>query len=377
MTLYFYADETKFYLDNHDGTTTNAYGYGVLITRYSVEDTSVIIEALNNLRQDPDINKPEFIISDKRTLDRAYFHASDDSQNAHSHLCTAIREYIQGKFRYDYDDKNKYEDILTLSCLEFTCRNEPIVLVVEQRIDFQQPDADKWKEDAYRDIEKSLVKLPDSPAYFPEIKVEIKKKENAGLQVTDFILWAINRTKKKKPDTKWYDRLKFVSSSSFQIENNLFTGGEYILKQDLYENISYFRYPQSCFPLKDLPNNFLDLVDLYLFIEQQLLKIHCGVIPNHVLHLQDKLTKAVKNFNFTDKGQLNNTKIIQKIASIYIRLFDTFPLYQNLLEDDSSQWSKFLLSRKFASKLLFQEDSNVQIFCHQLVEYKLRNSSRG
>jgi hypothetical protein len=376
MTLYFYADETEFKY-NYDETTTNAYGYGVLITRYPVEETDVIVEALKELRQDPDIHKPDRQVRDERTIKDEYFHACEDSANAHYHLGTSIKKYIQGKFCYSYDDKSKYPYLLTYSCLEFTYRNEPIVLVVEERGDFKKSHAEEWIENAYRDIERSLVRPPDSPAYFPEVKIEVMNKENAGLQVTDFILWSINRTKMKKPETKWLDILgligssrDFVSSSSFKIENKLFTGGEYILQKDLDENFSAFRYPKSCFPLQDLPNNFLDLVDLYLFIEQQLLKIDCTAIPNHILHLREKLIGAVKKLNFANQEKVDYKKVIQEVCSIYIRLFDTLPLYQGLLGNDFTQWSKFLLSRKFASELLFQENPVVERFCHELIEYK-------
>lgn len=368
MTLYFYADETQCEY-NSGKITTKAYGYGVLITRYRVEDTDVIIEALMHLKRDPDIHKLDRKAYDEVTIQREYFHACEDSANAHSHLCTAIRKYIQGKFRYDYDDKSQYSDILSRSCLEFTYRNEPIVFVIEERADFQQSNADIWIENAYKCIEKSLVQSPDTPAYFPEIKIEIKNKKNAGLQVTDFILWAINRTKNKKPE--WQNKLKFTSHSSYQkTEHKLFTGGEYILKQDLDENSLYFPYPKSCFPLEDLPNNFLDLVDLYNFIEQQLSQIDCRVIPNHILHLQEKLTNVVNKLNLPNTIHSDYPRLIQEIVSIYIRLFDTFPLYQDLPENNSNQWSRFLLSRKFASQLLFQEDPEVQRFCHELIEYK-------
>jgi hypothetical protein len=111
-------------------------------------------------------------------------------------------------------------------------------------------------------------------------------------------------------------------------------------------------------------------VDLYLFIEQQLLKIDCTAIPNHILHLREKLIGAVKKLNFANQEKVDYKKVIQEVCSIYIRLFDTLPLYQGLLGNDFTQWSKFLLSRKFASELLFQENPVVERFCHELIEYK-------
>ena len=91
MTLYFYADETRFEYSQNK----NAYGYGVLITRYPVEQTDLIAEALKNLGLDPE---PKYETKDAETLKNKYFHASEDSPNAKSYLCTSIKKYIQGRF---------------------------------------------------------------------------------------------------------------------------------------------------------------------------------------------------------------------------------------------------------------------------------------
>lgn len=378
MTLYFYADETEFELDNHDGQPINLYGYGVLITRYRVEETDVIVEALHQLRQDPDIHKKPFSNADYQNIDRGYFHACEDSKNAHSHLCTTIRKYIQGKFRYEYDEKSKFSDILTRTCLELTYKNEPIEIVFEGREDFQEFHVKEWIENFYRCIETILVQPPDIPAYFPDITTKVSNKKNAGLKVADFILWAINRTKKKNPDPKWYNRLEFtfISDGKFNIKDKLYTGGQCLLKEGLERKYPNFRYPASYLNFQKLPNSFLDLLDLYLFIEYQLLKVNCTAIPTHILHLRDDLINAVINFDFPNQFNQEHQKIIQKVASIYIRLFDTLPVYLDLAETDCNQWSKFLLSRRFASQLLFQEDAEVQRFCYSLVEYKRRSLQR-
>ena len=61
---------------------------------------AVVDAALHNLQADPDRHKPRHKEKDDRTLQRGYFHASDDSQNAHGHLCRSIVKHVAGTFFY-------------------------------------------------------------------------------------------------------------------------------------------------------------------------------------------------------------------------------------------------------------------------------------
>lgn len=93
--MYVYLDETTF------GKQNEFSGYGCLITTTRI-DSSIISNAMNCLAIDPDIKKEKFEKHDIKTLKRKFFHASEDSQNGHSHLCDAINEHVKGKFHSQF-----------------------------------------------------------------------------------------------------------------------------------------------------------------------------------------------------------------------------------------------------------------------------------
>ena len=64
MTLYIYADETEFELNND-----KLIGAGLIVVKSPINNIT-ITEALCNLKDDPDINKDQFKIQDSKTLKR-------------------------------------------------------------------------------------------------------------------------------------------------------------------------------------------------------------------------------------------------------------------------------------------------------------------
>jgi hypothetical protein len=89
--MHLYLDETTF------GTSGEFLGYASFLTEKPIE-IGLIETALTNLESDPARHLDQFKDQDSRTLERRYFHAADDSQNAHSHLCKAINEQVKGEF---------------------------------------------------------------------------------------------------------------------------------------------------------------------------------------------------------------------------------------------------------------------------------------
>lgn len=80
MEIFAYADETIFDIDSAQGIY--AVGYGIFISQHPIT-SDVVSEAMTNLKNDPEINDT----SDISTIAHGYFHASEDSKNAHSHFC--------------------------------------------------------------------------------------------------------------------------------------------------------------------------------------------------------------------------------------------------------------------------------------------------
>lgn len=99
MAVFAYADETIFTIEPN--SNLRALGCGILISRTEITP-EVIREAIHNLSIDPDFDEKK----DTRTLERKYFHASDDSKNAHSHLCNSINKHIKSVFDFTYYDNS-------------------------------------------------------------------------------------------------------------------------------------------------------------------------------------------------------------------------------------------------------------------------------
>src|SRR4051812_26671280 len=84
---------------------------GALITAFPIEQ-KLIAEALDKLRADPDAAGN---VHDIATLSRGYFHASDDSKNAHSWICQAIvaapidATFSATQWFFDRHDSDQYK----------------------------------------------------------------------------------------------------------------------------------------------------------------------------------------------------------------------------------------------------------------------------
>jgi len=80
------------YLDETVSNDRTHIGYGALMTRLPIPN-EIIAKSLLELQSDKDIND-----NDQNTIQKAFFHASDDSPNAHSYLCSNIRDNMRGSF---------------------------------------------------------------------------------------------------------------------------------------------------------------------------------------------------------------------------------------------------------------------------------------
>ncbi|MBC7408803.1 MAG: hypothetical protein H7339_10480 [Arcicella sp.] len=88
--FYVYADEATFNRGSEE-----FLGTGIFISETQVNQ-EVVVHALKLLADDTDFDKK----MDDRTINHGYFHASEDSKNAHSHFCRSIVERGNGNFIY-------------------------------------------------------------------------------------------------------------------------------------------------------------------------------------------------------------------------------------------------------------------------------------
>jgi uncharacterized protein DUF3800 len=206
--LYVYLDETNF------GDNNEFFGYGSLISHEEISQ-SIVDEAVENLRQDPDTQKDEFIRQDSRTLQRGWFHASEDSQNAHSHICNGINKNIVGTFHAQYFDLSRseinqpdvaYQISSKLSILNIFSETKSVVLIFERRGGLNETTITKWLESLWKETMATSYLYPWIPTFYPKLSFRICYKSEPGLQVVDFMLWAAGR-KKLNFGCEWFDHI--------------------------------------------------------------------------------------------------------------------------------------------------------------------------
>lgn len=347
MPIFAYADETIFTLEPN--TDVRALGCGILICKAQITP-GVILEAIQNLSTDTDFDEKK----DKRTLDRQYFHASDDSKNAHSHFCKSINKHVTGVFDFTYFDNSTENQVsnlihtegifkrcLTSSSIEFFNYPAEVFLIIEKRNNLNNKDVERWKESIYRLFEGSSYDIPSYKTYFPKINIILAGKSNPGLQVVDFMLWAVNRSKKIPPNEIWMKRLAFKNWHYYK-DGDGHKRGQYYLncQPDINLKVNY-----------DLPfkkaDSWDEVIEAFILIERFLRHIDESNFTNANSHLWKDVTNISKLLK--DDSKHLKSENLELIGRLFIRLFDTLPLYADISTDE--EW-KLMFHAKYLAAML-------------------------
>lgn len=358
--MFIYIDESTFTKNNEE-----YHGVGLFATNEEVKK-DIIDKALINLENDPDIYDKSTNSMDMGTLNRGYFHATDDSKNGHSHLCSSISNSINGVFKYAYtkpssnSDLRSIEDIYRLNTqlvsLLITEYRNPIYIYIEQRTKLTQIIATRIIKDLYNMIDMSTYSAPYLSSFYPKIMVNVVNKDNPGIQVTDFILWAVNNKYSNNKKSNWIEYLGMRFSDSYDQPEGDMAGGAYKLKLGIQENYTKTNaYPNDIFPLQDNYYNQVSLENIYLLAEQFIHFISINGLPPHAMHFEEELIKITKIL----KSNSVSNEDIQVVAKLFIRLFDTIPFYSNLNRDnDLKQFELLLHVRRCMGLILNGKISN-------------------
>lgn len=224
MGISVYGDETVFGLENE------FVGVGLLVTPDAVS-SELIERALSGLAEDPDRARSDRRKADQRTLDERWFHASDDSANAHSHLCAEINRGLTGSFHCEvFERKNraKIESLLletsTLAALPVLNNPAPVAYTFARRAGLTKSVLEGWHRRYEKRLAQAIYDQAFFPAFFPRCDFDVKAShENAGLQCCDFLLWATVRMLGGKKT--WWDRLNVGARVSRNLGSRFPSGG--------------------------------------------------------------------------------------------------------------------------------------------------------
>lgn len=354
--IYAYADETGTNLGHGGG---HSVGNGILLTPTEIGRV-VVDEALATLAADTSPSSdPKFALLDQATLQRGYFHASEDSHKAHGHFADSIRKNVpSGALIYDYfhpafrqlpsgapQDPEELR-VLTAMCCMVTALpyQESIQLVIEGRQEFDISKALAWRDDLFKEVERSVYDTPTIPAVFPDVKVGVAGKEVPGLQVADYLIWATNRSLRSVPDPVWSKKAGLKESVKFSSVGGPSQGGTSILGSEIKR--PFANYPQINTAIEC--NGNFEIVSCFVRIERTLRHLSQQTLPIHVAHLTAGLGDLVAKLGLPGG---TSTELVQDMASYYIRLFDTLPLYLGIPESDPN-WAVLLVTRRMASLVL-------------------------
>ncbi len=349
MPIYAYTDETIFTIDAQK--QLEGIGCGVLICRNEIKD-HIITNAITALKNDVEIN----LRREESILKTGFFHASRDSQHAHSHFCDAIRNEVKGIFDFSFysNDKRELQSVkfkestfdrcLSGSSVEFFNSIEEIILVIEGRPNLKDHHLSAWKDKIYKLLENSAYDIPWFKTYFPKINITIGDKHTPGLQVTDFILWCLTRANKNPKDTKWFDRIKFRTWHWSEDENG-HNRSQYFLNEEP-ENLEW-KYPFK-FTKTETGD---ELIEGYIMLERCFWHIEECDFTNENIHLYADFINASTLCKSLCPLTREN---LETLGRIFIRIFDSLPIYFFVNPEDRESW-KGLFYAKHTAKLLISK----------------------
>jgi len=347
MKRHIYMDESWF------ADPSSHFGYVALATDAEI-DGELILVALKKLESDPDRHKPPADKHDAATLSRGYFHATDDSKNAHAWLCREISSRVSGKASCQFQDRGALPDgrdmtdaefdghVSTLSYIAAMDTPCPLHLVFEQRNGLTEARVRSWHENLEHQIMLGCYDQPWIPTYFPAVEVTIGDKSVPGLQCADFILWAVNRH--ANGDSAWVDRLKFNFRSEMTTETGYWGGMTF----DMGAGLSDSRCAYSVTDFPTSPDREVDsetMCRIYLNAEYVLWHLVQNGFPENTAHLRDDVIAAEAGRLRVDSGER-----VEEVAKLTLRLFDQVPL---IGAETTQKDKKFLLlSRKYLALTL-------------------------
>lgn len=372
--LHAYSDETEL----KDGAIVGA---GVFLAESPI-DQSIVVDALARLAAEGQALRPE----DRRTLERGYFHASNDSTRAKLALAAVVKQRITGTLFCTYrlpalrptrGRKPKVhrvqELMLKFGTLALTSTRRRIELQVERRKKLGRIASPGWVEELNRARELGVVDNPNIPRLFPFIDVTIGEKKEPGLQVADLLLWAANRSGwvrgANRQDVERVDPVVAASGlepafGHWHPDDGDQTAVFYVGRETPEVHI---RYPCGL-PVPDVLGED-GAFRAWEAVEKTLHSLADRGLPDHAQPYEESLREVAATLAGDMKFDID---LLWRAASVFIRLFDTVPIYQDVAPDDEEKWTLLLFARRIASLIQRKDLVHGMTAAHALVRWRRR-----
>ncbi|ACL66392.1 hypothetical protein A2cp1_3057 [Anaeromyxobacter dehalogenans 2CP-1] len=359
--------EAWLYVDESQAPSVGAadagrpFRVGALLLEEPVPD-AIIAAALANLSDDPDARGNTM---DEKTLTRGYFHASFDSANAHSNLTQAIvnaglRGHFQDmQWRFNQPGGNEHGDsqlhsLVNLLGVLHVLQDDydAVNLVVALRGGtFEEAHAVRWQSELYASLLASAAVQPNLPIRFPRVSLELARANDAGIQVCDMLLWAVQRARydllKAKGRSEWVERLGLQMRSASAEQAGPQASAEGVLGG--FQERSFLPNVFTAVPriLEKLGND--DVAELLREIEADVREASNKYENQRIKHLQQRLTVALASVDAANA----TPESFAELARAFILVCDTLPIYDPA---DPEQCARAWEKRRVAALVCNQTD---------------------
>lgn len=350
-SIYIYIDETIF-KDKHIGVCA--------LETHSPITSDIISRALEDLKCDPDRSGNK---QDDATIRRGHFHASEDSKNSHSHLARHIKLAINGIVHFSYipfqnnaEKENDFRQNTALSFMMTLKSTRAATIFFEKRQGFSVDIFQTQIEKLYKNLDRMAYEKPFVPTFYPRLNIVPSDKSNPGIQIADYLLWALNWQlfEPSSKNAEWLKRAGSVdyglSEIPLEISDRGGKFGWYTLNRRLPDDLlnQLARYPKN---IRMDSQSSEETLRYYINAERIVHSLANTQLPPHMSHFSLPLINLSRD--------LRNPKIIEpkkvmSVASMFLRLFDTLPLYSDL-SSDSEEFAELMRMRKYMG-LLFHEN---------------------
>lgn len=343
------------YIDiNIFGKENEFIGYGALVCNEEVP-AGTISQAINNLKNDPDIKHPSIKELDESVIRRGYFHASKDSQNAHSHICISLNNNIKGLYRAELFDRyisrsnseKAFQLVRNIYLLKALDSRENITVVFEQSNNLKLEYLQSSFKRLYRELLASSYNNPFLPVFFPKVNFKISDKKEPGLQFIDFLLWATQRKFNGKED--WYNRINSDNLSESTNEYNIWNGVNFEINYSPSADDSFYTPVDN--KIDEITVNEDILIKVFFNAIKIISYYSESNLPHNINHIKDDLSYLYKN-----RMDLNAYGYVKKLAKAFLTMFDMVPLINS--STTKSEKTFLISSRKCFAAVLNNEIIN-------------------
>jgi hypothetical protein len=353
--LYLYLDESTI-----EAGERKMFGVGALLTPVPVAPETVE-RALRALRDDPDRNpaSPGYdcrrAVPDECTLACGYFHASEDSANAHSHFARAIVEDVTGSFAFSFaelktgDDGAAYRQHAVRSLYALLHTRKRVACVFERRPGLRLANVLALLEEMEANLDPCAFDGALMRSYYPHVIAAVDTKSNPGLQVADMLLWSIGQELFSPRKAVWAVRCGLFTWANATIAE---AGMRWVRcavnnRKPLFADEPDYVVPYPVtFDELTADGSDLMVASCYAMAERVLRRVAARPLPPHAEHLRAMVTDAVRMLD--EKPEQVGPEAIRRAAKAFIRLFDTVPLYNGIVRDrPHPQWLPLLRAKRF------------------------------